>query len=231
MSCGIYKLSFQNTNKVYIGQSVNIEYRFKQHLNSFKNLTAPIKLQEAFTLYGTPSLEILSECNREELSTQEEEAIEIFDSLANGFNSCSSTIGNIGTSGTLNGNSKYSEEQVVYVLDLLIENTMGYRDISSITEVSVETVGQIAGMFTHTWLKNKYPDKYAILESLVNTRKSDRSSAKSRGILYPLIKNVHNNVFVVENIAAFAREHNLNKDILGRVLRKQAASHKGWKLV
>ena len=39
MTCGIYKLSFLNTKKVYVGQSVNIEYRFLRKIPSgFKRL-------------------------------------------------------------------------------------------------------------------------------------------------------------------------------------------------
>ena len=34
MSCGIYKFTNKNNNKSYIGQSINIEKRFKEHLKA-----------------------------------------------------------------------------------------------------------------------------------------------------------------------------------------------------
>ena len=44
MTIGIYRLVFKDTDKCYIGQSVHIEKRFKDHLNSFKTETATTKL-------------------------------------------------------------------------------------------------------------------------------------------------------------------------------------------
>ena len=34
---GIYKITCKVNGKIYIGQSVNIETRFKSHMNNFKN--------------------------------------------------------------------------------------------------------------------------------------------------------------------------------------------------
>lgn len=38
MSCGIYKITNLINNKIYIGQSVNIEARWKGHIRNSKNI-------------------------------------------------------------------------------------------------------------------------------------------------------------------------------------------------
>ena len=87
MTIGIYRLVFPNTNKVYIGQSTDIEKRFRAHISTFTTNTATYKLQEAYRLYGKPSLEILIECSLAELNNAETEAVQIFNSYKGGFNS------------------------------------------------------------------------------------------------------------------------------------------------
>ena len=58
MTIGIYKLIFSDVD-TYIGQSIDIEKRFKQHIYNFKNNLASIKLSEAYKVYGIPILEII----------------------------------------------------------------------------------------------------------------------------------------------------------------------------
>ena len=75
MTCGIYKLNFNNTEKVYIGQSIDIESRFSKHKSALSRGVAAPKLQAAHTLYGIPNLEILTECAISELNSYEKETI------------------------------------------------------------------------------------------------------------------------------------------------------------
>ena len=72
MSKGIYLLRFKGTDKVYIGQSLNIEYRYRDHLNPANRSQ---KLSEAFILYGNPTLEILCEATDDELDDLEERMV------------------------------------------------------------------------------------------------------------------------------------------------------------
>jgi predicted GIY-YIG superfamily endonuclease len=67
MTSGIYKLKFEGTSKVYIGQSVNIEKRFKEHIRSLKNRTSAKKLLSGFDTFGHPSIVILEECKDKDL--------------------------------------------------------------------------------------------------------------------------------------------------------------------
>jgi predicted GIY-YIG superfamily endonuclease len=52
MTIGIYRLIFPNTDKCYIGQSVNIERRYLQHLRDMEKGTAARKMQHAYSIYG-----------------------------------------------------------------------------------------------------------------------------------------------------------------------------------
>lgn len=39
MACGVYMIKHKNTGQMYIGQSIDIEKRFKQHCESTRDLT------------------------------------------------------------------------------------------------------------------------------------------------------------------------------------------------
>jgi group I intron endonuclease len=88
MTSGIYKLKFEGTSKVYIGQSVNIEKRFKEHIRSLKNRTSAKKLLSGFDTFGHPSIVILEECKDKDLmSLLENSYIQTYESFVSGFNS------------------------------------------------------------------------------------------------------------------------------------------------
>ena len=62
MACGIYKITNLINGKVYIGQSINIEDRWKQHLYQSKKEKTP--LYQDMIYYGEDAfkLEIIEEC-------------------------------------------------------------------------------------------------------------------------------------------------------------------------
>ena len=64
---GIYKISFYNSNRVYIGQSVNIKNRIKYHKVCLKsNRHYNKKLQRSYNKYGLKSFvfEVLEHCKQ-----------------------------------------------------------------------------------------------------------------------------------------------------------------------
>jgi group I intron endonuclease len=68
---GIYKIT-SPTNRIYIGQSINIEKRFKDYIN-LKNCKNQIKLYNSFLKYGVENhkFEIVEECNIDLLNNKE----------------------------------------------------------------------------------------------------------------------------------------------------------------
>lgn len=231
MTCGIYILKFKGTDKVYVGQSENVEYRYKKHLQRLKRGTHNYKMQQAYVLYGVPELEIiLFDLTKEELNPSEYEAFEVYDSISNGFNIAEQP--SIHGSGELNPGSKYSNEKIVEVLFLLIDDRNTYKHIESITGVSLSTVRHIANQEAHSWLQHSHPLEYSKLENLRSKRAFNKNTAEIRGIVYPTILSPTGQEYNITNVATFAKEHGLDSSSLAKVLKKRPKyiTHKGWKL-
>lgn len=71
MSCGIYKITNLVNNKVYIGQSVDIERRWRDHRKVYE--TGNSLVYKAFRKYGLEnfSFEIIEQCPQDELNDKE----------------------------------------------------------------------------------------------------------------------------------------------------------------
>lgn len=231
MTIGIYCLRFKGTDKVYIGQSDNIEgRRYQEHLLSFKKKTAAHKLLQAYLMYGEPILDILCECTLEDLNSTENEAIEIFNAVDNGFNSLEKAGMMPIHYGELSSNSTHTNEQIIKAFNLLIDfPDMPFKDVSKSTEVSLGVLWTISKSTNHLWLEEQFPERYARLRALKGCR--SKNSAKTKGIIYPPIISPEGNIFIVENVNKFAKENNLNIGHLGSVLRGSRPTHKGWKLL
>lgn len=83
---GIYKITNLINQKIYIGQSTDIESRWEDHkFYSQKENTA---IQAAFKKYGISnfSFEIIEECRKEELDAKEIYWIAKYDTYNNGYN-------------------------------------------------------------------------------------------------------------------------------------------------
>lgn len=239
MTIGVYCLRFKGTNKVYIGQSIDIEKRYNSHLNTLRSNFGAIKLQDAFDKFGNPNLEILIECEPHLLNNEEIEAIEIFNSVENGFNSYSSPYqAPIYKYGEDAGNSLYSNDQILEVFNLLTSSKYySAETISKNTAVSRDVIYGISCGSLHRWLQVKYPEQYQILINKKGSRRGDISNevslklgAINQGIIYPKLKSPSGEVFVVENAYRFAKERGLAGNHLQEVLNGHRKSHKGWKV-
>lgn len=93
--CGIYKITNQITDECYIGQSVDIATRWKQHAKCGLGIDTPAnnKLYKAMQEYGIWSFswELLETCTSTELNQKEKYYIDLYQSYAFGYNS---NIGN-----------------------------------------------------------------------------------------------------------------------------------------
>lgn len=88
---GIYKITNQNNNMCYIGQSVDIATRWKQHAKCGLGIDTPAanKLYKAIQEDGiwNFSWELLEECPREYLDEKEKFYIELYQAYEYGYNS------------------------------------------------------------------------------------------------------------------------------------------------
>lgn len=246
MTIGIYRLIFPNTAKCYIGQSVNIERRYVQHIRDMEKGVAAEKVQQAYHMYGKPTLDIiLDDINISELDTLEKEAIEIFDCVSNGFNTYTDAFQAPSTlKGVDASNAKFNKEQILSVFNLLVYSDKSYPEISELTKVTVGAIASISVGKNHSWLSEEYPKEYSLLLNKIGKRSnyrastdkgyynivSEKLSAKAKGIVYPRIKSPSGEIYTIDNAYAFAKAHNLAGNHFQEVLNGHRKSHKGWRL-
>ena len=111
---GIYKITNKLNGKVYIGQSNNIERRFKEHIN--KRTTAWSSIRPAILKYGVEnfSFEVLEECSIEELNKREEYWIKYYGSFGEkGYNL--NPGGDQSSLGQHNGRALLKDEDVILI--------------------------------------------------------------------------------------------------------------------
>ena len=70
MTSGVYQLNFSD-GSTYIGKSIHIEERWKQHMNKFYKGTAAKPMQAAFRRCGDPTGRILVECHEDHIDVVE----------------------------------------------------------------------------------------------------------------------------------------------------------------
>lgn len=89
--CGIYKITNQNNDMCYIGQSVDVSTRWKNHAKCGLGIDTPAgnKLYKAMQEEGiwNFSWELLEKCPREELNKKENYYIELYKAYEYGYNS------------------------------------------------------------------------------------------------------------------------------------------------
>lgn len=231
MTTGIYKLSFIGTTQVYIGQALDINRRFRTHTRLLQKGMGSKKLQEAYTSFGLPSVETLIECSRQELNKLEEEAIEIFDSVTNGFNTFSYYNGIHNTFGENSSNSNYTNNEYITAFLLLVDYNLTRVEVSEILDMSPAVVTTIDKCDNHCWLKDLYPDKYQILlDKKVRYSHTTNNTAQQRGIIYPKVRDPDGNLHEITSLRGFARKHNMHSSNLDQLVHGTIQSLHGWTL-
>ena len=232
---GIYKLTFSN-GSFYIGRSISIQSRFKDHLNTLKaHKHHNHKVQEAYDSYGSPELFILEECSSDVQNAREVYWIAQFNSTVDGLNT--SPGGEDILQGDKHPCAKYSNLQVLTVVKLLgsINPIMSHKEISDITGVGDATVKDIVCERSHLWVKEQYPVEFkqmldTKLLRKVNSLNNLDPFANKKTKVYPAIQSPEGNVFHVVHLTNFAKEHGLQASNLSKVFSGKRLHHKGWKL-
>lgn len=221
MTCGIYKLIFNGTDKVYIGQSKNIERRFNEHLNKLINKNHSFKLINAYLTFGTPTYKVVEECSQDKLNELETNYIDKYNSIYNGFNTSNIVNGHNILYGETNPNSIYTNEQIELVFSLLSYSDSSYTDISEYTGVSRYVIRIINNGQAHLWLQDKYPEDYIKMRTnsciRANVKTKDQISViveifktlvNNSTILYDEIAKIFN---VTENVVSLIANGYSNK--------------------
>jgi len=145
MTCGIYKIVNNKTNKIYVGSSKNIEVRIQGHLSNLKNKKHhSVKLQNSYNKHGPKcfTYEVLEECEIEDLFAREQVWIDSLDSYHSGYNASESSIypTNKHSLRILDKNSKHIENIIYNLVEI-----QDMRDsIPTDIVVSCESLGAAA---------------------------------------------------------------------------------------
>lgn len=227
MTIGIYRLVFKGTSQCYIGQSIQIEQRFKAHINSFKNKTCNPKLLNAYAYFGLPQLDILCECSEKELDCVEAEAIEIFDSVDNGFNIYRDANQTPKYYGENSPRCKFSNYQLITVAKLLANPNNKAKDIAEQLNVTLDVVQSIASLKCHGWIKEEIPEIYKTLVELKGTRKNPKAATYNISVISPT-GIVYTNI---TNLKTFCELHQLDRANFRKLLKGKQKVCSGWKVI
>lgn len=107
---GIYKITKIENNKAYIGQSNDIERRFKEH-----RYKRDLAIDKAIQKYGASAFtfEIIEECSLEELDTREKYWIAYYNTFKGFGYNCGEGGGD--SRGENNGRTRLKNEDVAYI--------------------------------------------------------------------------------------------------------------------
>lgn len=149
--CGIYKITNKINQKAYIGQSIDIQRRWRVHKNYPKNTKYPLYL--AFEKYGLNNFtfEVIEECDCQELDDKEIYYIKIFNTYYNGYNQTT------GGQGSSNSVLKLSCEDIICIYDLLKNSSFLQNEIAKMFNVGEDTISEINQGKTRRLDTEQYP--------------------------------------------------------------------------
>lgn len=162
---GIYCITNKINGKSYVGQSINIEERWKAHkTRPFNENSSQYNkpLYRAIRKYGLENFifSILEECKKEDLDKAEIFWINRLDTYNNGYNL---------TAGGQNArtSSVLEESEVVEIKKLLLESNLTETQISELFEISQRTISSIN--LGQTWFDENL--SYPLLKNRCKTHK------------------------------------------------------------
>lgn len=147
---GIYKIENLINHKVYIGQSIHIERRWKEHCFPSKNTV----IAKAIKKYGKEnfSFQVLEECSEQELNKKEQFYIKKFNSVTpNGYNIVDYIDGS--TAQFIN----YDKEVFLDIVKDIKENVLSFQEISEKYDLNKSSIYRINNGETHKMQNESYP--------------------------------------------------------------------------
>lgn len=225
MTIGIYILYWDELDVVYVGKSQRIEDRFKEHLRDLKNNSHHnYKVQNLYNTYGIPNHSVLEITNIEDLSYKEDLWIKEFDAINSGLNIIEAK--NLGTNST---GSIYTRHSILKAFSLLYRTLKPYKEVAKIAKISDRVCTHLVNSNEHMWLKEKYPEKYAIMKQ--NAAKRIENAKKSLN-KYSGIKLIspEGDIITIDSVRNIAKKYLLNQSSLNDLVRGRQPSYKGWKV-
>lgn len=225
---GIYALYVKEYPETcYVGCSINIHNRFQEHLTKLiYNKHTKYKLQGVYNLYNNLQIKLLEEAPHSLLLSREEFWITELDSYNKGYNL---TIGGQNSNcGETHPQAKNSKIEYIAAFNLLLDSNKPIKEIAKITGVGYSVIYAISRGQSHVWLKEFFPERYVKLMGLKGSRCSISHITGKNNI----IKSPEGTEHVITNISKFARENNLDKSQLCKMLKQKVPNnYKGWSIV
>ena len=154
-TCGIYRIAFGN-GKSYIGQSVEMEYRFREHYRAShpekyahknrRDINLPVhKAMAKYEHNLGYFFEVLETCPKEELDDREKYWIQYFHSsiYENGYNIGEGGQNKVGAKGEFHSQAKLTLQQVNEIKNQIVERKTTFREIAKKYNVSPSTITMI----------------------------------------------------------------------------------------
>ena len=230
MTAGIYALYWEEQDLIYIGQSQDIEKRFRDHLSSLRlNKHTNYRVQNAFKLYGVPVLIVIERAKLEELNKLEVFWTKEFNTLTTGLNIID---GGIGTGfGPNNNNSKYTRLEILKLfrhLYLKSYKHLSLLEISKRLNIGIDTIELIKARYRHKWIEEEFPYQYKLMSNLIRDRTNnvDHRVNLVPGGIY--LKSPSGITTHISNIRKFARENKLDASNIRKVLNGKYSHCGGW---
>lgn len=172
MTSGIYILYYPTDDEqYYIGKSIHIEQRYKEHCNNLRNNTHCNKsLSKGFVNWGIPIIHIIEvlPVNNTLLYEREVYWISIFNSYYCGMNEIPG--GESGGLGEEHNQALFTKSQYIKILEYLtVQPPITFDKIASITNTNYSVVSNISKQTSHIWLKDECEDlwkKYTEIRAL-----------------------------------------------------------------
>jgi hypothetical protein len=228
MTIGIYRLRFNTLEDwPYIGQSSNIEQRYVCHKSELKHGKSNYMLLEAYNITNSyPLLDIIEICTVSELTEKEIFYIKKYNSYKNGLNITDKVVNN--GRGQDHFRSLVSNEDIIKLLHYLVNNPNKLlTDISKELNIPIAIIKSFNKGRNHTWIGEIYPEEY---DKMINISRLGLWDAKRQGIKYPRVISPQGEVYTIENLQKFCRDHNVNNSSLHQLLTGKRKSANKWKL-
>lgn len=146
---GIYKITNKINGKCYIGQSIDIERRFKEHCIKNKSYISSTIIQEGKENF---LFEIIEECSIQQLNEKEQYWIQYYNSIKpNGYNVAEDTKSN-------HTNYRFFDKDIITNIILDLQNTnLTLSEISKKYNMHISNISRINTGKTHRYDNIKYP--------------------------------------------------------------------------
>jgi len=203
MTIGIYTLYWEVQDLIYIGQSQNIERRFKEHINDLtKGNHSNYKLQDSYNAYSSPKLIVLQECDINNLNLLEISWQKEFNSL-NSLDLIEAGQVGYGSSGNA---SKFSKLQVLKTFRKMYSTTLSYNKIADLYNTNT-LASSLAKTQCHLWLKEKYPILWKRMLDKNKIRKTINKGNIEQLGRTKKVKAPDGKIFEITHLGKFCEEH------------------------